>query len=157
REEGRRAAGLSSFHPSSLIPHPFEEEGASVADVIWGRIWGTARVLFDRTRRFGWIDLLLFVGLVCTFIGLVNLVREWAAPPGGAGPEGKTITIELSPWYLPLYTFYSLTRGILAYILSLAFTLTYGYWAAKDRVADRVLVPLLDILQSLPVLAFMPG
>jgi NitT/TauT family transport system permease protein len=122
--------------------------------MIWGRIWGAATVLFDRTRKFGWIDLLLFVGLVGAFFGMISVVREWAAPTA-AGQEA--VHIELSPWYLPLYTFYSLTRGLLAYVLSLLFTLTYGYWAAKDRVAERVLLPLLDILQSLPVLAFMPG
>src|SRR5262245_14465957 len=45
----------------------------------------------------------------------------------------------------------------MAYALSLAFALVYGYWAAKDRVAERVLIPLLDILQSIPVLGFLPG
>jgi NitT/TauT family transport system permease protein len=58
---------------------------------------------------------------------------------------------------LPRFTFYSLCRGLLAYGLSLAFTLVYGYWAAKDRRASSVLLPLLDILQSIPVLAFLPG
>ena len=48
-------------------------------------------------------------------------------------------------------------RGLIAYVLSLLFTLVYGYWAAKDRVAQRVLVPLLDILQSIPVLGFAPS
>ncbi len=57
----------------------------------------------------------------------------------------------------PAYTFFSLCRGLFAYVLSLGFTLVYGYWAAKDRVAERVLVPLLDVLQSIPVLGFMPG
>jgi len=52
---------------------------------------------------------------------------------------------------------FSLIRGLLAYVLSLGFTLVYGYWAAKDRVAGRLLLPLLDILQSIPVLGFMPG
>src|SRR5207249_10854248 len=58
---------------------------------------------------------------------------------------------------LPRYTFFSLSRGLLAYSLSLGFTLAYGYWAAKDRTAERVLVPLLDVLQSIPVLSFLPG
>src|SRR5205823_5023100 len=49
------------------------------------------------------------------------------------------------------------SRGLLAYVLSLGFTLVYGYWAAKDPVAERILVPLLDILQSIPVLSFLPG
>ncbi len=48
-------------------------------------------------------------------------------------------------------------RGLLAYAISLTFTLLYGYWAAKDRAAERVLIPLLDILQSIPVLGFLPG
>ena len=65
--------------------------------------------------------------------------------------------IDLSPWALPRYTFYSLSRGLAAYCLSLAFTLVYGYWAAKDKRAGSVLLPMLDILQSIPVLSFMPG
>ena len=60
------------------------------------------------------------------------------------------------PWLLPQYTFFSLVRGLIAYAISLAFTLVYGYWAAKDAIAERVLVPLLDILQSIPVLSFLP-
>src|SRR6185369_9873757 len=50
-----------------------------------------------------------------------------------------------------------LCRGLSAYVLSLGFALGYGYWAAKDRMAEKVLIPLLDILQSIPVLGFMPG
>jgi NitT/TauT family transport system permease protein len=67
------------------------------------------------------------------------------------------VEIELTPWAIPRYLFYSLARGLLAYGISLTFTLLYGYWAAKDRLAERVLVPLLDILQSIPVLSFLPG
>src|SRR5262249_62325309 len=58
---------------------------------------------------------------------------------------------------LGLYTLYSLARGLLAYVLSLGFALAYAYWAAHDRLAEKVLLPLLDILQSIPVLAFMPA
>ena len=45
----------------------------------------------------------------------------------------------------------------MAYILSLAFTLVYGYIAAYNARAERIMVPLLDILQSIPVLSFLPG
>ena len=107
--------------------------------------------LLDRSRKFGWVDLLVVVGLAGCLFGLVDLAREWR------GVMRPTIAISLSPWALPQYTFFSLTRGLLAYTLSLAFTLVYGYWAAKDRVAEHVLIPLLDILQSIPVLGFMPG
>jgi len=104
-----------------------------------------------RTRRFGLVDLAIVVALAGLLFGVLQLGREWSGAPRPA------IAIDLSPLALPRYTFYSLSRGLLAYVLSLAFTLTYGYWAAKDRIAERVLVPLLDILQSIPVLGFMPG
>src|SRR5207253_7622432 len=83
--------------------------------------------------------------------GLIDLSREWT------GQLRTAVEIDLSPTALPRYTMYSLSRGLVAYVLSLLFTLLYGYWAAKDHVAERVLVPLLDILQSIPVLAFLPG
>jgi NitT/TauT family transport system permease protein len=115
------------------------------------RVWGEATALLHRTRRFGLVDLAIVVALAGLLFGVLQLGREWS------GTSRPAIVIDLSPWALPRYTFYSLSRGLLAYVLSLAFTLTYGYWAAKDRIAERVLVPLLDILQSIPVLGFMPG
>jgi NitT/TauT family transport system permease protein len=115
------------------------------------RVWGEATALLHRTRRFGLVDLAIVVALAGLLFGVLQLGREWS------GASRPAIVIDLSPLALPRYTFYSLSRGLLAYVLSLAFTLTYGYWAAKDRIAERVLVPLLDILQSIPVLGFMPG
>lgn len=101
--------------------------------------------------RFRWIDFLLVLGIAGLFYGLVSVEREWT------GVWKPTVEIDLNPWLLPKYTFFSMVRGIIAYGLSLAFTLVYGYWAAKDKIAEKVLVPLLDILQSIPVLGFMPG
>ncbi len=50
----------------------------------------------------------------------------------------------------------SLVRMVLAYLLSLAFAITYGYFAATSRVAERILLPILDILQSVPIMGFFP-
>ncbi|MGC2035187.1 MAG: ABC transporter permease subunit [Thermoplasmata archaeon] len=50
----------------------------------------------------------------------------------------------------------SFVRMILAYGLSLGFSLGYGYYAATNRTADRILIPVLDILQSVPILGFFP-
>jgi NitT/TauT family transport system permease protein len=111
--------------------------------------WGEATAFFERVGA-RWLDLVLLVGLVGAVFGLISLAGEWRT----LRPH---VEIDLSPRALPLYAFYSLSRGLLAYALSLLFTLTYGYWAAKDARAERVLVPLLDILQSIPVLGFMPG
>jgi NitT/TauT family transport system permease protein len=52
---------------------------------------------------------------------------------------------------------FSLERGCAAYVLSLGFTLIYGTVAAYNRRAERIMIPLLDILQGIPVLGFLPG
>jgi NitT/TauT family transport system permease protein len=116
------------------------------------RIWGQATAVLDRTRKVGWVDLLVLVGLAGLLFGVIDLAHH------ATGVREQQVEINLDdPWALLRYTFFSLMRGLIAYALSLGFTLVYGYWAAKDRVAERVLVPLLDILQSIPVLGFMPG
>jgi NitT/TauT family transport system permease protein len=115
-------------------------------------VWGSASESVAGRRRGVIIDLLLVLGVVGLAVGLGYLGREVTQP------MRDSVAIDLDdPWLLPLYTFFSLARGLIAYILSLAFTLVYGYWAAKDPVAEKVLVPLLDILQSIPVLSFLPG
>ncbi len=51
---------------------------------------------------------------------------------------------------------YSFLRMLAAYGLSLAFALSYGYYAATHRTGERVMIPILDILQSIPILGFFP-
>ncbi len=63
--------------------------------------------------------------------------------------------ISLDPAYLPEYAARTSVRMLAAMILSLLFTFTYATWAAKSRRAARVLLPLLDILQSVPILGFI--
>ncbi len=61
--------------------------------------------------------------------------------------------------YLPtavLDTSYSFVRMLIAYALSLGFALGYGYYAATHRGGERVMIPVLDILQSVPILGFFP-
>src|SRR5512142_1393486 len=113
--------------------------------------FGQAIAFLDRSRRLSWTALVLVAGLGGGIYGLVRLAHEWT------GTLRPAVDIDLSLGALPGYTLLSLSRGLAAYLLSLAFTLVYGYWAAHDRVAERVLIPALDILQSIPVLGFMPG
>jgi NitT/TauT family transport system permease protein len=102
-------------------------------------------------RRLGFVDLLV-VGFICLLLyGLVHVERAWQAPLTSA------VDIDLSLGALPRYTFFSLCRGFAAFGLSFFFTLVYGYVAARVRGADKVMLPALDILQSIPVLGFMPG
>jgi NitT/TauT family transport system permease protein len=121
------------------------------SQTVWRRMWGGAMAALHRARRFSWVDLLVAVGLAGILFAIVDLASEWT------GPKHEKVEINLSLWALPGYTLFSLARGLIAYGISLLFTLLYGYWAAKDLVAGRVLIPLLDILQSIPVLAFLPG
>src|SRR5437773_10239891 len=114
--------------------------------------WGRVVAGWHDVRAGGWVDLLVLLALGGVVWAVADPAGEWTTD------MRPTVVIDLDdPWALPRYTFYSLTRGLVAYVLSLGFTLVYGYWAAKDHQAERVLVPLLDILQSIPVLSFLPG
>ncbi len=90
------------------------------------------------------------VGLAC-FYGVVQIAHYWFGHPVAA------ITISQSPRALPRYAFYSVVRIGLAYVLSLVFAIGYGYVAAYSRRLEAVMLAALDILQSIPVLSFLPG
>jgi NitT/TauT family transport system permease protein len=79
----------------------------------------------------------------------VNLAAN--APDTISGPD-----ISTSPTQLPYYTALSVGRMVAAYALSMVFTLLYGRAAAYHRRAERLLMPLLDVLQSVPILSFLP-
>jgi NitT/TauT family transport system permease protein len=90
------------------------------------------------------------IGLAC-FYGVVRIANYWFGHPV---PE---IVISLSPRALPLYAFYSVVRIGLAYLLSLIFAIGYGYVAAYSKRVEALMIAGLDILQSIPVLSFLPG
>jgi NitT/TauT family transport system permease protein len=96
-------------------------------------------------------DAIMFAAAIALFYGVITVGRSWLGP--------FTPSVEISPslWMLPAYAGYSLLRIGIAYFLSLAFTLVYGYVAAYNPRAERFMIPLLDVLQSIPVLSFLPG
>src|SRR5579872_2683756 len=96
-------------------------------------------------------DLLMFAAAITLFYGVLVVGRTWL------GPFTPEVDISRSPVALPAYAGYSLLRITIAYVLSLAFTLVYGYVAAYNPRAERFMIPLLDVLQSIPVLSFLPG
>ena len=96
-------------------------------------------------------DLLMFGAGIALFYGVLVVGRTWL------GPFTPEVEISRSLLALPAYAGYSLLRITLAYVLSLAFTLVYGYVAAYNPRAERFMIPLLDVLQSIPVLSFLPG
>src|SRR6201997_3898004 len=96
-------------------------------------------------------DALMFGPGIALFYGGVTVGRSWL------GPFTPTVEISRSVWALPAYAGYSLLRITIAYVLSLVFTLVYGYIAAYNHRAERFMIPLLDVLQSIPVLSFLPA
>jgi len=96
-------------------------------------------------------DVLMFAAALALFYAILVVGRTWL------GPFTPEVEISRSPWALPAYAGYSLLRITIAYILSLVFTLVYGYVAAYNPKAERFMIPLLDVLQSIPVLSFLPG
>src|SRR6185369_4267779 len=106
----------------------------------------------DRPQRaFDWIDLGVLVALGAGIYAVVTVAKEWT------GVLQPVAEVHLEARYLPLYTMFSLTRGVLAYLVSFLFTMVYGYAMARVAGAERVMLPVLDILQSIPVLGFLPG
>lgn len=100
-------------------------------------------------RRSALADVLVLMLILIGIFSLLEMGRQ------AHQPFQREVSINLSPWYLPYYTLLSFSRGAIAYILSFIFTLFYARWAAYDRHAERFLIPLLDILQSLPLAAFL--
>jgi NitT/TauT family transport system permease protein len=95
-------------------------------------------------------DVLMAGAGIALFYGLLVVGRAWL------GPFTPQVDISRSPLALPAYAGYSLLRITIAYGLSLAFALVYGYVAASNHRAERFMIPLLDVLQSIPVLSFLP-
>ena len=104
--------------------------------------------------RWSWaflIDIAVFLFVCAAIFGVYAIGRSWL------GPVHPRVEISQNPRVLPLYALYSLVRISVAYALSMVFALAYGYVAASSRRAEIIMVPLLDILQSIPVLSFLPG
>ena len=120
----------------------------------FGMVRGSESLARSQALRRTWpfvLDLVVAVfGLAC-FYGIVRIGRYWFGHPIPA------IEISLSPRALPLYAFYSVVRIGLAYLLSLAFAIGYGYTAHYSKRLEALMLAALDILQSIPVLSFLPG
>jgi NitT/TauT family transport system permease protein len=96
-------------------------------------------------------DAPIIVAAFALIYGLLSVAHDWSAP------VNTQVTIQLDPRALPAYALFSVARIAIAYFLSLIVALAYGSLAAHSRAAERVLIPLLDTLQSIPVLSFLPG
>ena len=113
------------------------------------------RVYFNNREnvgRFmnGWdLLLLLILFLVLFFLGSAG--QQMATPYA----LGDPLPLSLAPANLPSYALRTVLRMFIALILSLVFTFLVGTLAAKNRRAEQIIIPAIDILQSVPVLSFL--
>lgn len=98
-----------------------------------------------------WQDGLLILVILSFIVAIIRTASQFS---GTFEPE---LTISTNINALPGYSAQTLIRMGLAYFLSLIFTLLYASAAHRSRIAERILIPMLDILQSIPVLSFLPG
>jgi len=105
-----------------------------------------------RRFPFGLADIAVILG---TLVLLALIARIGAGTLVSFQPPDVMPGIDLDPRNLPYYAGRSTLRMFIALLCSTVFTLVYGYVAANSRRAERVMIPLLDILQSVPVLGFL--
>ncbi len=96
------------------------------------------------------LDLCVAAIGLAVFYAIVRIAMFWAGPPS------EQMVVSLKPSSLPLYAFYSVVRIFLAYLLSLVFAVAYGYTAAYNKRVETFMIAALDIMQSIPVLSFLP-
>jgi NitT/TauT family transport system permease protein len=113
------------------------------AEVLRGGIW--------RQRTLSWWDL----AAVLLVLGAVILIGTGARQMVSPFVPAHQPAISLSPAALPMYTLRTVMRMLAALVASLIFTFTYATLAAKSRRAEMVLIPVLDVLQSVPVLGYL--
>src|SRR5271170_1686052 len=94
------------------------------------------------------------IAIVFVFAGLITVAHVARGTWVRIDAPGAT-EISLDPWRLPEYAVRTTLRMFAALAASLFFTFTYGTAAAKSQRAGVILIPILDILQSVPILGFL--
>jgi NitT/TauT family transport system permease protein len=106
--------------------------------------------VFLRELASRW-DVLAFI----VVIGLIAFLGETARGVFAPLTQLEVSPLSLDPVHLPEYAARTTFRMLAALFFSLVFTMTYATWAAKSERAGKLLVPILDILQSVPILGFI--
>ena len=103
------------------------------------------------SRRMNRFDLLLMILIGLALWGLAQTSQDMAAPFA----IGQPILISLSPLKLPEYALRTVIRMFIALFFSLVASIILGAWAAKNRRAEQIIIPAIDVLQAVPVLSFL--
>ncbi|MCD6038982.1 MAG: gbuB [Gammaproteobacteria bacterium] len=96
-------------------------------------------------------DLVALLWALGVIVLLAWVARQMAVPY----ELGQAIPISLDLHHLPGYALRTVLRMLIALFFSLLFTFTFATWAAKSPRAERIIIPFIDILQSVPILGFL--
>src|SRR5580700_4841828 len=138
---------LSSCTPQMTRQHTPSEGTEQQAGPTGTLVWG----LFSRNAPSLLTDLPILLAAFSVFYAFLAVARYWLTP------VSTQTEIDLRPRALPAYAMFSVMRIAISYLISLIFSVSYGYIAAYNRRVERVMIPLLDVLQSIPLLSFLPG
>lgn len=113
--------------------------------------------LDNQQTRYGWPSFNLWDALALGLVvGAFVLFAELTKASMTHYVTLSSVPVSLNPIHLPYYALRSVFRMLVAMLASLIFTFIFGTWAAKSRFAERVIIPIIDVLQSVPVLGFLP-
>jgi NitT/TauT family transport system permease protein len=114
------------------------------------------KVAFTRNESVSWstpnswdiLALLIIFGVIVVFV--------WGAKQMTTPYDlGQIVPISLDPTNLPKYAVRTVLRMFIALFFSLVFTFVFGAWAAKNKRAEKIIIPIIDVMQSIPVLTFL--
>ena len=108
-------------------------------------------IVRDEPHRFTWVD----IALLLTVMGLLWSVMHFGRGMLVQFHPGDATPLDLSASSIPYYAGRTLLRMWIAFAFSLLFAVGVGYLAAKNRIARTIILPALDVLQSVPVLGFL--
>ena len=112
------------------------------------------KVFTEEQQRFAYPNFWDFLAL--SFILAVFVLIAWGAKQMALPYQvGERLPLSLSPHYLPQYALRTFLRMNIALLFSLLFTFIFASWAAKSRRAEQIIIPLIDVMQSLPVIGML--
>jgi len=113
--------------------------------------WGLPLIAWPSRLRPNFWDLVALPMV----LGAIALVAWGGMAMSARYHIGEVLPISLDPWRLPEYALRTVLRMGCALVASLVFSLVYAAVAAKSRQGEKILIPILDILQSVPILGFL--
>jgi len=113
--------------------------------------WGLPLIAWPSRLRPNFWDLVALPMV----LGAIALVAWGGMAMSARYHVGEVLPISLDPWRLPEYALRTVLRMVCALVASLVFSLAYAAVAAKSRQGEKILIPILDILQSVPILGFL--